>query len=121
MQLASNILKLKESGKFFEAINQGIKVIPGEKDPQTQFLLTILSAVAELEKDMISDRVLDGIARARKDGKRIGRVPVNETKGVKIIDIQKMRESGKSIREISQYYGIKKSTVYNYLKTVQQR
>ena len=121
MQLASNIFKLKESGKFFEAIDQGIKVIPGEKDPQTQFLLTILSAVAELEKDMISDRVLDGIARARKDGKRIGRVPVNETKGVKIIDIQKMRESGKSIREISQYYGIKKSTVYNYLKTVQQR
>ena len=38
MQLASNIFKLKESGKFFEAIDQGIKVIPGEKDPQTQFL-----------------------------------------------------------------------------------
>ena len=121
MQLAANIFRLKEAGKFFEAVDQGIKVVPGEKDPQAQFLLTILSAVAELERDMISDRVLDGIARARGEGKRIGRVPVLEKKGIQIENLLKMRESGKTIREISQHYGIKKSSVYNYLKSVQQR
>jgi DNA invertase Pin-like site-specific DNA recombinase len=121
MQLAANVMKLKDKGKFFEAIDQGIRVNPGEKDPQTQFLLTILSAVAELERDMISDRVLDGMARARKEGKKIGRPTVLERRNVSVDEILKLRNAGKTIREISQYLGIKKSSVYNYINSVQKR
>ncbi|MHB1708706.1 MAG: recombinase family protein [Thermoplasmataceae archaeon] len=121
MQLAMNVMKLKDQGKFFEAIDQGIRINPGEKDPQTQFLLTILSAVAELERDMISDRVSDGIERARKQGKKLGRPTVLEGRKISAEDILKLRNSGKTIREISQYIGIKKSSVYNYLNSVQKR
>ena len=37
------------------------------------FMLAILGAAAEFERELISERVKDGMARARKEGKLVGR------------------------------------------------
>jgi DNA invertase Pin-like site-specific DNA recombinase len=41
--------------------------------PSGRLLLTILAAVAEFERDLIRERVREGMSKARRDGKSIGR------------------------------------------------
>jgi DNA invertase Pin-like site-specific DNA recombinase len=40
-------------------------------------LLTIIGSIAELESDLIRERVLAGMRSAKLDGVRIGRAPMN--------------------------------------------
>ncbi len=101
---------VRSKGKFFEAIDQGLK-ISEKKDPMSDFMLTILGAAAEFEWELISERVKDGMARVKNEKRR----------GVDPSTIIKLRESGKSIREISQLVGIKKSTVHGILKSASEK
>ncbi len=41
--------------------------------PVGKLLTTMLGAVAEFERDLTRERVIEGIARARRDGKKLGR------------------------------------------------
>lgn len=49
--------------------------------PIGRLLLTVLAAVAEFERDLIRERVNDGLANARRKGVRIGRPPALERPG----------------------------------------
>lgn len=69
----------------------------------------------------ISERVNDGMAKARNENKKIGRPEILEKKGIEPSRIIKMRESGKSVREISQLVGIKRSTVHGIIKSVPEK
>jgi DNA invertase Pin-like site-specific DNA recombinase len=112
--LLENLNTIRTKGKFFEAIDQGMK-ISEKKDPMNDFMLAILGAAAEFERELISERVRDGMARARKENKKIGRPVVLEQKGLSMSDLSKLRQEGKSIREISQALKIKRSTVQRLL------
>ena len=81
------------------------------------FMLAILGAAAEFERELISERVKDGMARAMKENKKIGRPRILDRRKISASKIVKLRESGKSIREISQIVGIKRSTVYDIIKS----
>ena len=68
-----------------------------------------MGAVAELERNLIQERIHMGLQRARKQGKQLGRRRV-------IVDREKVRtlhESGASTRAIAQAMGLTKSTVHN--------
>ena len=78
-------------------------------------MYNVIASVAEFERELISDRVRDGIARVRKQGKRLGRRPVAEQRGVSIEQVFAMSGSGKSIREISQAIGIGRGSVHRIL------
>ena len=41
--------------------------------PQGKFFYTVIGAIAELEREMIRDRIYLGLSRARKEGKHLGR------------------------------------------------
>jgi DNA invertase Pin-like site-specific DNA recombinase len=45
------------------------------KSPAGKLLFTVLGAVAELELELIRERTKDGLARARAQGKKLGRPP----------------------------------------------
>ncbi len=45
--------------------------------PMGRLFLTLIGSIAELESDLIRERVLAGMRRARLDGVRIGRAPMN--------------------------------------------
>ncbi len=78
-------------------------------------MLAILGAAAEFERELISERLRDGMARARKENKKIRKSVVMEQKGIKISDRLNLKNEGKSIREISQILKIKRSTVQRLL------
>lgn len=72
----------------------------------------ILGAFAELERSMIIERTKAGLRRARREGKRIGRPPLHhETRN----KVQRLREKGKSMREISRETGLSIGTVHKTL------
>ena len=113
-----NLLELlnliRSQGKFFEAIDQGLK-ISEKKDPMNDFMLAILGAAAEFERELISERVRDGLARAKRDGVKLGKRTSDKTKAQsrRVIELNK---EGLSIREISQRTNLGRGTVYNILK-----
>ncbi len=45
--------------------------------PMGRLFLTLIGSIAELESDLIRERVLAGMRRAKLDGVRIGRAPMN--------------------------------------------
>lgn len=68
------IKKLSDRGVGLEAMDQGIRLQPSDKDPINKLLVTILAAFADLERDFIVQRTKEGKAVARKrPGYREGR------------------------------------------------
>ena len=51
--LLDNLNQIRSQGKFFEAIDQGLR-ISEKKDPMNDFMLAILGAAAEFERELIS-------------------------------------------------------------------
>ncbi len=71
--LLGNIRHLDAAGVRFVSVTQGIDIRPGG-DPMSRLLITMLSAIAEFERDLIVERTRLGLANARRAGKHIGRL-----------------------------------------------
>ena len=82
--------------------------------PLGSAIFTIISAVAQLEKDIIAERVKMGLRRARENGKRLGRPTIR----VDIEEILTLRQKGLSIRQIAQQLNLSVTTVARRLKSV---
>jgi DNA invertase Pin-like site-specific DNA recombinase len=82
------------------------------KSPAGKLLFTILGAVSELELDLIRERTKDGLARARAQGKRLGRPP----SPAKTEEILGLREQGLSLRQIGQQVGLSHQGVKQRLR-----
>jgi len=72
-----------------------------------QALFTIVSAVAQLERDLIRERVSAGIRNARANGKKLGR-PKN---GVDRERILELKAQGQGLRQIATTLGVGYGTV----------
>src|SRR5215813_5877043 len=75
--------------------------------PMGKMIFTVLGAVAELERNLIRERIVMGLDRARKQKKTLGRPR-------RIFDRSKaltLRHQGKSLREIATALGVGKDTV----------
>lgn len=84
------------------------------KTPLGQALFTIVSAVAQLERDLIRERVNAGIRHARLCGKRLGR----PRRTSNLDQLQELRSSGSTIRQIARQIGLGYGTVRALLATV---
>jgi len=82
------------------------------KSPAGKLLFTVLGAVAELELDLIRERTRDGLARARAQGKRLGRPPHPE----RIEEILRLRAQGMSLRQIGEELGMSHQAVKQRLR-----
>src|ERR1035441_421589 len=80
--------------------------------PLGQALFTIVSAVAQLERDLIRERVNAGIRNARARGKQLGRPQVKAN----LEEIHQLKAEGHSLRKIAAKLGIGDRTVRDRLK-----
>ena len=80
--------------------------------PLGQAIFAIIAAMAELERNVIVERVHAGLSRARRQGKRLGRPkrPVDEA------EIASLRCGGLSHRQIASRLGIPKTAVSRVLR-----
>jgi DNA invertase Pin-like site-specific DNA recombinase len=89
----------------FVSLNEAIDT----DTPLGKFFFTVIAAFAEFERNVIRERVRDGIYRARQQGKRLGRPTV-------IVDRARIREgaaAGQSIKSLAKEWGIARATVRN--------
>lgn len=78
-----------------------------------KLLFTLMSAIAQFERDVIADRTREGLTAARARGRKGGR-PKADTDTVK--KAIKLYNTGEySIKEIEDLTGVKKSTLYRNL------
>ncbi len=80
--------------------------------PLGSAIFTIISAVAQLERDIIAERVKAGLRRAVENGKKLGRPKVS-IDGEKLY---RLRSEGLSHRQIATRLGTSHATVGRCLK-----
>lgn len=81
-----------------------------------KLLFTLMSAIAQFERDCIADRTREGLKSARARGKVGGRPKMNPDNVKKAI---KLYSTGQySIKEIEELTGVKKSTLYRNVQEV---
>ena len=73
-------------------------------------MFQMLGVFAEFERAMIRERVMTGLARARAEGKQLGRRPVEQSKA-KVKQALALRSKGIGLRRIAREVGLGVGTV----------
>ena len=85
--------------------------------PHGRMMATLLSGIAEFERDLISERVRSGLAAAKACGKRLGRRPGHRPKADRLAPrVLRAVGEGRSYRWIARDVGISKNTVLAIVK-----
>jgi DNA invertase Pin-like site-specific DNA recombinase len=106
LDLLANIKAVTDAGAEFIAVEQGLHVRP-RGDAMSQLLLTILAAVAEFEREIIRDRVIEGQRRAKERGVILG----GPRKNIDADAVRALRAEGKSWKAIAKELGSSTATV----------
>ncbi len=79
--------------------------------PLGRAMIIIIGAIAELERSLIIERVRAGMRRAKLEGRRLGRPPLNVDREALMQD----RRRGQSLKQIAKLHGISKASVIRVL------
>ena len=105
-----------------EITNKGAKIIfhkenltfaPDKQDPYQKMMMTMLGAVAELERNLILERQREGIALAKLKGKYKG--GQHKLTNEQVAEIKELVNNHTPITVIAKQYNVSRRTVYNYL------
>lgn len=80
--------------------------------PQGKLMFTIFAGISQFERDLISQRTLEGLAAARARGRKGGR-PKKDEKSINLA-LKMYQEKTYSISEITKATGVSKTTIYRY-------
>ncbi len=80
--------------------------------PLGRAMIVIIGSIAELERNLIKERVKAGMRRARFEGRRIGREPLNVDGYALVRD----RDRGMSLTDLAKTYRISRASVCRVLK-----
>lgn len=79
-----------------------------------KLIFTIIGAIAEFERQLMIERQIEGIARAKAQGKYKGRKP---TARAKAAEVHALRAAGVGASDIARQLGIARASVYRCLGT----
>ncbi len=82
-----------------------------------RLFLTIISSIAELESDLIRERIRAGMRRRKLDGLPVGRQPLN----IDHAAVAEDRLRGLSLTETAKRHGISRATVVRFVREARQR
>jgi len=80
--------------------------------PLGRAMVIIIGAIAELERNLIIERVRAGMRRARLEGRRLGRPPLNVNRD----DLLRDRARGQSLTQLAKTYSISRASVVRCLQ-----
>ena len=82
--------------------------------PAGKMMFTVIAGVSEFERALIRERIMSGLARAKAQGKLLGR----PRKAVDAAQVAAMRRDGQSLRQIGRALGISKDAVATMLSVM---
>ncbi len=90
-----------------------------DQSPMGKMITAILSAFAEMERDLISQRTKEGIERAKREGKHVGR-PFSSTNTLYKLDDDRhyigiMLMQGITYAEMARRCGVHRNTLKRYI------
>jgi DNA invertase Pin-like site-specific DNA recombinase len=80
--------------------------------PLGRAIIVIISAIAELERSLIVERVRAGMRRAKLEGRRIGRAPLDVDRAAIVRD----RVGGMSLTQTARKHGLSRASVVRLVK-----
>jgi DNA invertase Pin-like site-specific DNA recombinase len=83
--------------------------------PLGRAIIVIISAIAELERSLIVERVRAGMRRAKLEGRQIGRAPLNVDRHALVRD----RIGGMSLTHTARKYGVSRASVVRLVREAQ--
>lgn len=106
-QVLALVNRLNEMGVVLTSLKENFQT----STPQGRFFLTIVAAFSELEVEMCRSRVRDGLAAAKRRGKRLGRPRKDMGTAIRM-----WQSKDYSISEICETVGCSKQTLYNAIR-----
>ncbi len=104
--LVNSLYEFKALGIDFVSLTEGIDT----STPLGEAMFSIIGAMAQLERDLIRERVTAGMRRAREKGKALGR----PKKEIDHRELTRLRDNGLSVGKIASSLGVSRATLYNH-------
>ncbi len=80
--------------------------------PMGRMFLTMVGSIAELERSLIVERIKAGMRRARLEGQRLGRAPLDIDHDALVRD----RLAGMSLTNVAKKYGVSRASVVRFVR-----
>ena len=85
--------------------------------PMGRMFITLIGSIAELEKSILVERIKAGMRRAKQDGQRLGRAPLDIDHSALIRD----RLAGMSLTDVAKKYRVSRASVVRFARDAKQR
>jgi DNA invertase Pin-like site-specific DNA recombinase len=117
VQIMDELMELKVD---FISIKEGIKIVSqNKKDIQTTIMITLFSLFSEIERNLISERTIQGLLNAKNKGKQLGRPKGSYGKSKldgKIKEVENYLSLGLNVTAIAKLMKTSRGCLYNFLK-----
>jgi DNA invertase Pin-like site-specific DNA recombinase len=117
-QIVTLVDALRDNDIRLLAIKEGIDTSKNDITTKTQ--IAMFGLFSEIERDLISQRTIEGLARAKRDGKKLGR-PKGTLGRSKLdgkeVEIKQLLEKGINKTAIAKLMDVSRPTLLNFVKT----
>jgi DNA invertase Pin-like site-specific DNA recombinase len=116
----------RSTKNFLEIVDElhdlGIEFISARESidttgPMGRMFITLIGSIAELEKSILVERIRAGMRRAKMEGQRLGRAPLNVDHDALVRD----RLAGMSLTDVAKKYRVSRASVVRFVREEQQR
>lgn len=116
--LLNIVEEINNKGATIKFHKENLTFSPDKKDPYQQLMMTMLAAVSTLERELINQRVREGVALAKAKGHyKGGKIKLSNEQ---IAELKALYENKTPVSHIAKHFNITRPTVYGYLKSIQQ-
>ena len=92
----------------------------GDDSPINKLLFLMLAGFAEMERSLIRERQLEGIAIAKREKKYLGRAPAIRAGNGKAAELERLYILGTGVAEMARAVNVSRQTIYSWLKARKQ-
>lgn len=102
-----------KQGVNFVSLNDAIDTTT----PSGRLMFNVIGSIAEFERELIGERINDGIEQARSRGVKLGRPRGRSEKAsAKALAARKIIKSGGTVSEAARAMGVSRMTIYRWME-----